>query len=248
MTQRKLLITGASGRIGTFLTHHLLDHLDESYTLVLSDVRVPEERSGFPFIQADVSDLDAMRVLCHGIDTVIHLAADPSPSAAWESLLPRNVIAVYNIFQAAHENGCRRVIFASSVNAISAYAADLQVKTSMPVRPANLYGATKAWGEAVASCYADQKNLSAICLRFGGVATASRIEGLAADNPNLDILITLDDLTRLVAASVRTEQHFGIYHGISDNRFKRLDISNARQEIGYDPQDDAFQLAGKAPS
>jgi nucleoside-diphosphate-sugar epimerase len=247
MSQRKLLITGAAGRIGTFLTHHLLDHLDESYSLVLSDVRIPEETRGFPFTQTDVADLDAMRVLCQGIDTVIHMAADPSPRASWESLLPRNVIAVYNIFQAAHENNCRRVIFASSINAVSGYPEDLQVKTTMPVRPANLYGATKAWGEAVACVYADQMNLSAICLRFGGVGTRTRVENMAVDHPYLNTVITLDDLTQLVAASVKTDHHFGIYHGVSNNRFKRLDISDAREEIGYDPQDDAFQLVGKAP-
>ena len=247
MSQRKLLITGAAGRIGTFLTHHLLDHLDESYSLVLSDVRVPKEIRGLPFTRTDVADLDAMRVLCQGIDTVIHMAADPSPRASWESLLPRNVIAVYNIFQAAHENNCRRVIFASSINAVSGYPEDLQVKTTMPVRPANLYGATKAWGEAVACVYADQMNLSSICLRFGGVGTRSRVEKMAVDHPHLNTVITLDDLTQLVAASVTTDQHFGIYHGVSNNRFKRMDISDARHEIGYDPQDDAFQLAGKAP-
>ena len=244
MSQRSLLITGAAGRIGTFLTRHLLDHLGDGYTLVLSDVREPADTRDFPFHRADVADLDAMRQLCRGIDTVIHLAADPSPRAAWESLLPRNVTGVYTVFQAAHENRCRRVIFASSINAVSGYPEDVQVTTQMPVRPPNLYGATKVWGEAVARFYADQMELSAICLRFGGVAPRDRVESLPAGSPNLSMILTLDDLTRLVAAAIRTDRHFGIYHGISNNRFKRLDISDARREIGYDPQDDAFELAG----
>jgi hypothetical protein len=35
---------------------------------------------------------------------------------------------------------------------------------------------------------------------------------------------------------------FAIFHGLSNNRFKRLDISDARALVGYEPQDDAFQL------
>lgn len=246
MNQRKLLLTGAAGRIGSFLTEHLLDYLEGDYTLVLSDVKEPSERHGFPFQQADISDIEAMRTLCQGVDTVLHLAADPSPRAAWDSLLPNNIIGVYTVFQAAYENQCRRVIFASSVNAVSGYPAEIQVTTSMPVRPPNLYGATKVWGEAVARFYADQMGLSAICLRFGGVSPRSRVEGLPADAANLDIILTLDDLTRLVAAAIETDRQFGIYHGVSDNRYKRLDISDARDELAYEPQDDAFKLAGQS--
>jgi NAD+ dependent glucose-6-phosphate dehydrogenase len=244
MSKRSLLITGAAGRIGTFLTQQLLPELNDDYTLVLADVRRPEETHGFPFTEADIADLDAMRRLCQGIDTVIHLAADPSPYAEWESLLPKNVTGVYNIFQAAHEAGCRRVIFASSVNAVSGYPEDVQVHTQMPVSPPNLYGATKAWGEAVAAYYANAHGLSAICLRFGGVVTRERVMEMEANHPNLSLILTLNDLTRLIAASIRTDKHFGVYHGLSNNRHKRLDISDARRDLGYDPQDDAFVIAG----
>ena len=32
---------------------------------------------------------------------------------------------------------------------------------------------------------------------------------------------------------------WAVFHGLSDNRFKRLDISDARELVGYAPQDDA---------
>lgn len=99
MSPRKLLLTGASGRIGIFLTRHLPPYLEEGDTLVVSDIRAPEETHGFVYREADISDLDAMRALCEGIDTVLHMAADPSPRAAWESLLPRNVVGIYNTHQ-----------------------------------------------------------------------------------------------------------------------------------------------------
>lgn len=241
MAMRKVLITGAAGRIGSFLTHHL----DGRYDLVLTDLRQPDSLRDRPFIQADISDLDAIRIACQGIDTVVHLAADPRTSAPWESLLPNNLIGVYNVFQAAHEANCRRVIFASSVNAVGGYPNELQVHTSMPVRPGNLYGASKAWGEAVACFYADQKALSSICLRFGWVINRDS-EHLHPDQPYLDIALTYEDLGRLIVASIEApdDLRFGIFQGVSNNRWKRLDITDARMILGYAPEDDAFALAG----
>ena len=239
--KRTVLITGAAGRIGSSLTRDLADR----YDLSLSDVLTPQDTHGSPFVEVDIADLEAMRRLCQGIDTVIHLAADPSMEASWESLLPRNVVGLYNVFQAAHEAGCRRVIFASSVNAVFGYPKDVQVRTDMPVRPLNLYGASKAWGEAVAYFYADQRGLSAICLRFGWVIDRHS-DLIRPDHPYLDIALTYEDLTRLVVASIDAPDslRFGVFHGVSNNRWKRLDISDARAILGYAPEDDAFELAG----
>jgi nucleoside-diphosphate-sugar epimerase len=239
----KVLITGAAGRIGSFLTQQLAGR----YDFALTDMRPPVDARGFPFVEADIADLEAMRGLCQGVDTVVHLAADPSTKASWESLLPRNVVGLYNVFQAAHEAGCRRVIFASSINAVNGYPRELQIHTGMPVRPANLYGATKAWGEAVACFYADQRGLSAICLRFGWVI-ARDSPLLKTQRDLLDIALTYEDLARLVQASIDAPDslRFGVFHGVSNNRWKRLDIGDARQLLGYAPQDDAFELAGVA--
>ena len=240
VTNTRILLTGAAGRIGSFLTRHLRGR----YEFVLTDLEPLTELHGYPFTQADIADLDALRELCRGVDTVVHLAADPSTEATWESLLPRNIVGVYNVFQAAREATCRRVIFASSINAVAGYPDDVQVNTTMPVRPPNLYGATKAWGEAVARYYADQHGLSAICLRFGWVLPRDS-EHIRPDAKMLDMVLTYEDLARLVVASIEAppEFRFGIFHGVSNNRWKRLDISDARAVLGYAPEDDAFALA-----
>lgn len=238
--KRNVLITGAAGRIGSFITAQWAGR----YDLILSDVRTPAETHGHPFHQANLSDFDAVRALCDGVDTIVHLGADPSMQATWESLLPNNVIATYNVFESAHQAGCRRVIFASSVNAVLGYPHDVQVNINMPIRPINLYGATKVWGEAVASSYAAQTDLSCICLRFGWVVDRNSPD-IKIDHPYLDIALTYHDLARLVACAVDApdEIDYRIFHGVSNNRWKRLDISAARAILGYDPQDDAFEIA-----
>ena len=238
--KRKLLLTGAAGRIGSFF----LKTYKDDYDFVLTDKREAQETYGYPFHLAELSDFAAVCALCAGVDTVIHLGADPSMEATWESLLPSNVIATYNVFEAARLAGCRRVIFASSVNAVWGYPADVQVHTDMPIFPANLYGATKCWGEALGRYYAHTHKLSSICLRFGAVQPrdSSHID---LEHPYIDIILTWDDCARLIAAAVNAADSldFGIYHGVSENRFKRLDISDARRELGYAPQDDAYAMA-----
>ncbi len=236
----KILLTGAAGRIGSFF----LNVYKDDYDFVLTDKRDPKETHGFPFTQADLSDFDTVRSLCQGMDTVVHLGADPSMEATWESLLPNNVIATYNVFEAARLAGCRRVIFASSINAVWGYPEDVQVHTDMPIFPMNLYGATKCWGEALGRYYSATHKLSSICLRFGAVQPRDSAM-ISEEHPYIDIILTWDDCARLINSAVTAPDSldFGIYHGVSENRFKRLDISTSRRDLGYAPQDDAFAMA-----
>jgi uronate dehydrogenase len=240
--KRKVLLTGAAGRIATFFRQSYADQ----YEFILTDQREPQDTGDFPFTPADLSDFDAIRTLCEGVDTIVHLGADPRMDAPWESLLPSNVIGLYNVFEAARLAGCRRVVFASSINAVWGYPADLQLRTDAPVNPANLYGATKCWGEAVARVYANAHNLSGLCLRFGAVQPRDS-EIITSGHEWLDIVLTLEDCVRLIAAALDApdDLKFGIFNGISNNRYKRMDLSDTRALLGYEPQDDAFVLAEK---
>jgi nucleoside-diphosphate-sugar epimerase len=244
--KRNVLITGAAGRIGSFLTNQWR----ERYNLTLTDVRQPKNTFDFPFIATELADFPAVRRLCDGIDTVVHLGADPRMEAPWETLLPSNVIGAYNVFESAYQAGCRRVVFASSINAVFGYPIDQQITTSMPVNPINLYGATKCWGEALGRYYSNAHGLSSICLRFGAV---SYRPGQDPDYDNrydishqyIDIILTMEDLTKLVTASIEApdDLKFGVFHGSSNNRWKRMDLTDTRAILGYEPEDDAFVLA-----
>lgn len=238
--KRKVLVTGAAGGIGSVVVKALADR----YDLVLADVRPLHDMHGFQVAQVDIADLEQFRPLCRGIDTIVHLAAAADPATPWEGLLPNNLIGVYHVFQAASEAGCRRVIFASSLHVVDGYPAEMQIDTHSPVRPSTLYGATKAWGEALGSFYADQRHLSVICLRFGWVM-ARHDPRITPGFQRLDIILTHDDLVRLIEASIEApdDLRFGIFHGVSNNRWQRLDISDTRRSLNYEPQDDAFELA-----
>lgn len=132
------------------------------------------------FWPLDCSDYDKVLAAVQGVDAVVHLAADPSGDAEFESLLPRNIIAAYNIFNAAAAAGCSRVVMASTTQVMNGYGgADSPerrergignggVPWDAPVAPTNLYGASKAWGEALARVYSTSHGLSCICVRLGG--------------------------------------------------------------------------------
>ena len=241
----KILITGAAGTIGQLL----VKHLDNRYDLVLSDINAPAYTGGYPFIPAQLSDFTAMEKVFSqypGIDTVVHLGADIRREAPWESLLPNNVVATYNVFETAQRAGVKRILYASSINAVDSYPDGIQVNTSMPVAPPNLYGATKAWGEALARFYSDQKGITVQCLRIGWL-TPRDGEFLQNEATNilLHMTITHDDLLRFFDACLVSTHGFRVWHVLSNNFWNRLDISDTCEQLGYAPVDDGYVLSGK---
>ncbi len=103
-----VVITGAGGNIGTKLRRHF-EGL--GWTLRLLDARAPDGA-------VQVADLsvwdDGWAGAFRGADAVMHLAADPSPRASWESVVRLNFDLTMNVYEAAARGGAKRLIFASS--------------------------------------------------------------------------------------------------------------------------------------
>ena len=165
--RRFLLLTGAAGRIGSAFREAHGERYRFRLVDLSTDTLAETPGTDHEIVHRDIADAEACREACAGIDTVIHLAADPSPEADWESsLLPNNIRGTVNVFRAAHEAGCRRVVFASSVHAVGGPQNEEAIADDAPPRPVNLYGASKAFGEAVAATYS-AAGLSGIAIRIG---------------------------------------------------------------------------------
>ncbi len=232
MAGKRVLITGAAGFIGSYIR----EPFDDRYTMRLADIVEIENPRGHEVMTADIADLDQMQRACEGMDTVVHLAADRSPAADfYETLLSLNIIGTYNVFRAAKDQGCERVVFASSINAMLAYPPDLSVTWDMPVNPPNVYGVTKCFGEALGQCFAHD-GLSSIAIRIGGI----KREGEPARNQG-DMgqgWISQRDLAQLIGCCIDVEGvDFAIVHGQSRHKTPRLDISHTCEILGYEPQD-----------
>jgi NAD+ dependent glucose-6-phosphate dehydrogenase len=239
----KVLLTGAAGRIGSAFREHAGERYD--LRLVVEPGGGLEDPGPHEVIECDISDLESCRRACRNVDAVLHLAADPSPSADfYGSLLDNNIKGTYNVFRAAKDAGCRRVVFASSVHAVDGYPKDFQVHPDDPVRPPDLYGVSKCFGEALARYFADAEGLSGVAVRIGGFSAEGPREAMKdASFENMSYYVSARDLCQLFIRCLETpEVSFAIVHGLSGNRFNRMDITSARETLGYEPEDDAFEV------
>jgi nucleoside-diphosphate-sugar epimerase len=240
----RVLVTGAAGNIGSSFARQ--SHKRYELTLMVLGNEDPESierlKAFGRVVVADLNDLVRLKLLCADIDVIVHLAGNASPRALWNDLLRNNIAGTYNLFAAALDAKCRRVVYASSIHAVSGYPADVQVKSTEPVNPGDLYGVSKAFGEGLARYMAEQEGLSTICLRIGGFNTPAAAQ-THAGIVLLDTFISDRDLNQLIEKSIDDlGLQFAIFHGISDSRFKRFDISDARELLGYSPQDDVTEM------
>ena len=238
--EKRILVTGAAGRIGSAFRALAPSHL----SLRLADRDTASLPQGADVMVVDVANLDECRRACVGIDTVLHLAADPGPvSDFYGSLLDANIKGAFNVFRAAADAGCRRVVFASSAQTIEGYPEDRQVTVKDPVRPANLYGVTKVFGEALGSYFATQEGLSVIAVRIANFASFTAGERHSARD--VSAFLSHRDCVQLLVKAIEAENvHFAIVNGVSDNRYKRLALEESRELLGYAPEDDAFSILG----
>jgi nucleoside-diphosphate-sugar epimerase len=115
----KIVVTGGSGRIGRAVTAEALrqDHAVVSIDRVAPPE--PEEPENVAFIEADTSDYDGLVDAFRGADALIHMGAIPSPGRHPDHVVHNNnVVGSYNALRAAVEVGIKRIVQASSVNAI----------------------------------------------------------------------------------------------------------------------------------
>lgn len=237
-TIHRVLVTGAAGRIGSHYARHAPGHHTKRLQVRTLDDRARALEPFGELVVASLDDSAALGEACRGMDTVLHLAGNPRPDAGWDDLLESNIKGTYNILAAAKAAGCRRVILASSIHAVSGYSADVQVRTSEPVNPGDLYGVSKCFMEALGRYYAEKEGLSVIALRIGAFQP---VEAARKENSfwMMDGFVSRRDLNDLIVKCIDdTRLRFAIFHGLSNNRFKRLDISDARELVGYFPQDD----------
>jgi UDP-glucose 4-epimerase len=231
--KKKVLITGAAG----FVAGLLRAHWGDRYQLRLADIKPVDDLADHEeFKQVDITKYDQILDACQGMDVIVHLAADPSPSADfYKTLLNLNLIGGYNGFEAAREAGCKRIVFASSINAVLGYEGQTDIGWDAPVYPLNVYGATKCWGEAVARVYADQHDLSCICVRLGSPRFDQAGDWDAeAINGNL----SGRDCAQLFRCCVDAEGvDFAIVNGVSKHRRSYMDLEVSRRVVGYEPQD-----------
>lgn len=231
---KKLVLTGAAGRLGSHLRAPLSKMCEALVSTDVADLAtdlLPNET----YVNADLADLDAMVRILEGADMVVHFGAIPD-EAPFDELLGPNFLGAYNIWEAAHRNGLRRVVYASSIHVVGMHKKTEFVGIDAPHRPDTFYGLAKCFAEDLASLYWDKRGLEAVCLRILSCAEVSNPRAVGS-------WLSYGDLIHLVERAIDTPiTGFSVVYGVSNN--DRAPVDNAKaQHLGYRPKDNAEVFA-----
>jgi uronate dehydrogenase len=247
----RVLMTGASGTVGTMLRHHW----GASYMLRLADITEPANiQAHEEFVSFELASPEDCVRICAGIDVVVHLAADAGSADFLGSLLPRNIIGPFHLLEAASATASvQRVVLVSSVYAVRGSESKLPVTPDQPPHPMGLYGATKCWVEALGRVYAEgtagtpatrtaaagSNHLGVIVVRLGNPRMDQGSDNWCADDRAY--ILTPRDCAALFARCVDIKHSdippFLIVHGSSDHTHQYLDLESTKRWLGYEPQD-----------
>ncbi|WP_306046785.1 NAD(P)-dependent oxidoreductase [Nioella sp. MMSF_3534] len=233
---KKIVLTGAAGRLGTILRGPLSQLCD---TLVSSDIveSVKDLRPNETYFRADLADKAAIMALLEGADIVVHFGSivDEAP---FEELLGPNFIGAYNIWEAAHQNGLKRVVYASSIHAVGMYPKNECIGLDAPHRPDTFYGLAKCFAEDLGRMYWEKRGLEAVCMRILSCAPVGNARALGS-------WLSDGDLVHLVERAIDTPvTGFSIIYGVSAN--DRCPVDNSKASfLGYRPKDNAEQFADR---
>jgi nucleoside-diphosphate-sugar epimerase len=172
----KIAVTGGNGKLGRAVVAHLQDA--GHWVLTLDTVG---ERSD-TFTRIDLTDygqvVDALMAIDDrhaGLDAVVHLAAIPAGGIAPDSAtFSNNMLATFNVFQAARRAGIRRVVYASSETLLGipfdTPPPYVPVDEEYPSRPESIYSVVKHLEEELATKLVRwDPELSITALRFSNV-------------------------------------------------------------------------------
>jgi NAD+ dependent glucose-6-phosphate dehydrogenase len=255
--KQRVLVTGAAGTIGTAVRTHLADRYELSYL-----TRRPAD---FPSHVADVADFEAILPAFEGIDAVIHLAASSSVAAPWDDILNNNLIATYNVYEAARQHGLTSIVFASSNHTIGMYEMDAAPEIyalddprvydhTAELRPDSLYGVSKVYAEALGRMYHDLHGLRVYNLRIGSVRADDDPRDPSVANGSFWLDLTPEqkfdrlratwlsqrDCADLIATCLdATDVTWAVVYGISNNPRQFWDLSHAKDLLGWVPKDRA---------
>ncbi|UCF20467.1 MAG: NAD-dependent epimerase/dehydratase family protein [Gemmatimonadota bacterium] len=222
----RVLITGGTGFIGSRLALRCLERGE--HVRVLAKLNTAAERQnaeeiegrGIEVAEGSVSDGQATRRACEGVDVVYHLAA-----AQHEANVPDkyyyevNVDGTRNMLAAAVECGVDRFVHGSTIG-VYGIGRDGPVGDDSPLEPDNIYGVTKLKGEKVVREYFDKMPIAIARISEtygpGDRRLLKLFKGIARDRffmigggRNLHHPVYIDDLVDGLRASATSEAAVG---------------------------------------
>lgn len=225
----KILVTGHQGYLGSeFCARHGKD-----FDIVGYDIKSDDDTLDYPRLVKKMK----------GCEQVVHLAAIPKPieGKSFQEYFDTNCRSTLNILQAAVENGCTRVIYASSTTVygiergipfktpitenqpfVSQYLSESQLKC----RDVDLsYHVSKVIAEQILAWYGLNKKIQAISLRFGPI-----------DKVFLDTSVSMNNAVQALRLAIESRGKFWYEPFSIVDELPNIDITKAKRLLGYTPE------------
>lgn len=171
---KKILVTGATGQIGSELTPALRDEYGAENVIAAGHRREPPKDilSSGPYCQLDVREAAALKatVAAYQIDTIYHLAsllsaeAEATPQLAWDI----NMNGLLNVLETARLYHCA-VFFPSSIGAFGPLTPPENTPQDTIQHPTIMYGITKVSGELLCDYYYKRFGVDTRGVRYPGL-------------------------------------------------------------------------------
>jgi nucleoside-diphosphate-sugar epimerase len=177
LAESRILVIGGAGFVGSHIVDQLL--LERVREVVVFDNFLRGKRANLAhamrdgrvrLIDGSVTDRARLRDVTRGMDAVFHLAAlwlyecVHQPRDAVEV----NIVGTYNVVEACHELGVRKVVYSSSAS-VYGDAISVPMTEEHPFNNRTMYGATKIVGEQFFRCFNAQHGLDYVGLRYMNV-------------------------------------------------------------------------------
>ncbi|MDC9813200.1 NAD-dependent epimerase/dehydratase family protein [Rhizobium binxianense] len=232
---RRVLLTGSTGNLGHKATVAL------GATVGIELTRIGRNGGNDPGVitaNLEVFD-DSWAKHFDGIDTVIHLAADPRAAGDWDTVTPLNVDLTLNVMRAARQGGVKRFVFASSNWVLGGYRFRCEELTAgVPPRPINPYGTSKLFVERYGRMVSEETGMAFLSLRIGYCQPGENRPGshMAFGIWGQQMWLGNEDWAQAVVKSATADfEGFHAINVVSRNAGMRWNLEEALQAIGYAP-------------
>jgi len=209
-----------------------------------NDIRLTgpsEVRTNYKFTRSDLGHGAETSELVRGLDAIVHVA-EPPPGSSEVERIDYQTRGTYNLLFAAREAGVRQVVFFSSLEVMTGYDDDLEVREGWrPLVTEKSSAFSNYLGEFTCREFARDRYLSIVVLRLGKVVRAADVAGKRFESlwvEERDVAQATSKALKLDLDTYRGNRPWRIFHIQSGSPRARFAIDSAKSKSGlnYKPR------------